>query len=88
MAEHKTGRRLVEGRVVKSSSEKTRVISIEQRLSHGLYGRILRRTVKFVAHDENSDSKVGDLVRIQECRPMSKTKKWRLLEVIERPTSQ
>lgn len=88
MAEHKTGRRLVEGRVIKTNSEKTRVIAIEQRLSHGLYGRILRRTVKFVAHDEDSKSKVGDLVRIQECRPMSKTKKWRLVEVIEPHTNQ
>ncbi len=88
MAEHKTGRRLVDGRVIKTNSEKTRVIAIEQRLSHGLYGRILRRTVKFVAHDEESKSKVGDLVRIQECRPMSKTKKWRLVEILEQHTNQ
>jgi len=87
MAE-KRERRLVEGKVLKANNSKTRVIAIDQRLSHDLYGRILRRTVKFVAHDEEEESQVGDLVRIQECRPMSKTKKWRLVEVLERNINQ
>ena len=87
MAE-KRGRRFVEGKVLKANNPKTRVIAIDQRLSHDLYGRILRRTVKFVAHDEKEESQVGDLVRIQECRPMSKTKKWRLIEVLERNINQ
>jgi len=87
MAE-KRGRRFVEGKVLKANNSKTRVIAIDQRLSHELYGRILRRTVKFVAHDEKEESQVGDLVRIQECRPMSKTKKWRLIEILERNTNQ
>ncbi|MBT4503828.1 MAG: 30S ribosomal protein S17 [Gemmatimonadetes bacterium] len=87
MAE-KRGRRFAEGKVLKANNPKTRVIAIDQRLSHELYGRILRRTVKFVAHDEKEESQVGDLVRIQECRPMSKTKKWRLVEVLERNINQ
>jgi small subunit ribosomal protein S17 len=84
MAEHKTGRRLVEGKVVKANNLKTRVIAVEQRLPHDLYGRVVRRTVKFVAHDEKNESHVGDLVRIQECRPTSRTKRWRLVEILER----
>jgi len=83
MAE-KRGRRFAEGRVLKATTPKTRVIAIEQRLSHDLYGRIIRRTVKFVAHDEKDESRVGDLVRIQECRPLSKTKRWRLVEILKR----
>jgi len=87
MAE-KRGRRFVEGRVLKANNAKTRVIAVEQRLSHELYGRILRRNVKFVAHDEKEESQVGDLVRIQECRPMSKTKRWRLVEILDRNINQ
>lgn len=84
MAKQKRGRRLAEGRVLKANNAKTRVVAIDQRLQHGLYGRIIRRRVKFVAHDEKNESRVGDLVRIQECRPMSKTKRWRLVEILQR----
>jgi small subunit ribosomal protein S17 len=87
MAE-KRGRRFAEGRVQKATNPKTRVIAIEQLLPHGLYGRIIRRVVKFVVHDEKEESRVGDLVRIQECRPMSKTKRWRLVEILERSIEQ
>ena len=79
---------MVDGQVVKANNPKTRVIAVEQRLSHGLYGRIIRRTVKFVAHDEKDESRVGDMVRIQECRPISKTKRWRLVEILERNANQ
>ncbi|MBI2503958.1 MAG: 30S ribosomal protein S17 [Candidatus Latescibacteria bacterium] len=84
MSEHVTGRRSVEGRVLKANNEKTRVVSIEQLISHHLYGRFQKRTVKVVAHDEQNTSKVGDLVRLQECRPMSRTKRWRLVAVLEK----
>ena len=69
MAKQKTGRRQAEGRVLKASNIKTRVVAVEQRIPHALYGRIIRRTAKFVAHDEREESQVGDLVRIEECRP-------------------
>lgn len=88
MAKQKTVRRQAEGRVLKASNVQTRVISIEQRVPHPLYGRVIRRTAKFVAHDEKEESQVGDLVRIEECRPMSKTKRWRLVEILERQDIQ
>ena len=84
MAKRKIGRRQAEGRVLKANNVKTRIVAVEQRISHALYGRIIRRTAKFVAHDEREESQVGDLVRIEECRPMSKTKRWRLVDVLER----
>ena len=84
MAKQKIGRRQAEGRVLKSNNIKTRVIAIEQRIPHPLYGRVIRRIAKFVAHDEREESQVGDLVRIEECRPLSKTKRWRLIEILER----
>lgn len=88
MAKQKTGRRQAEGRVLKANNVQTRVIAIEQRIPHPLYGRVIRRTAKFVAHDEREESQVGDLVRIEECRPMSKTKRWRLVEILERQENQ
>jgi small subunit ribosomal protein S17 len=84
MAERQTGRRIVEGRVVKAANAKTRVVAIEQLIPHHLYGRFIRRTVKFVAHDEKEESRVGDRVRIQECRPLSRTKRWRLVQIVEK----
>ena len=84
MAKQKRVRRQAEGRVLKASNIKTRIVAVEQRIPHALYGRIIRRTAKFVAHDEREESQVGDLVRIEECRPMSKTKRWRLVDILER----
>ncbi len=84
MAKEKRYRRQAEGRVLKANNTKTRVVAVEQRIPHALYGRIIRRTAKFVAHDEREESQVGDLVRIEECRPMSKTKRWRLVDILER----
>jgi len=75
-------RRRTEGTVVTANNAKTRVIAIEQRILHKLYGRVIRRTAKFVAHDEGELSKVGDIVRIEECRPLSKRKRWRVVEVL------
>ncbi len=84
MAKQKRGRRQAEGRVLKANNVKTRIVAVEQRIPHALYGRIIRRTAKFVAHDEREESQVGDLVCIEECRPLSKTKRWRLVDVLER----
>ena len=80
----KRGRRTAEGRVIRDHNTKTRVVAVEQHLLHPLYGRVLQRTTKLVAHDEKEDSKVGDVVRIQECRPLSKTKRWRLVEILKK----
>ena len=88
MAEMKTGRRWVEGRVVKANNDKTRVVVIDQVIPHRLYGRVLQRTAKFVAHDQNNASNVGDRVRIQECRPMSRTKRWRLVQILEKNAAE
>ena len=88
MSEKTIERRTAEGRVLKANNLKTRVIAVEQRIAHPLYGRVIRRTAKFVAHDELNDSNVGDLVRIEECRPMSRTKRWRLIEIMERNADQ
>ena len=84
MAKLKRGRRTVEGRVIKANNSKTRTVTVEERASHQLYGRIIQRSAKFVAHDEKDESKVGDLVRIKECRPMSKNKRWSLVEILEK----
>lgn len=88
MSEKTIERRTAEGRVLKANNLKTRVIAVEQRIAHPLYGRVIRRTAKFVAHDEQNESNVGDLVRIEECRPMSRTKRWRLIEIMERNADQ
>ena len=88
MSEKTVERRTAEGRVLKANNLKTRVIAVEQRIAHPLYGRVIRRTAKFVAHDEKNESTVGDLVRIEECRPMSRTKRWRLIEIMERNADQ
>jgi len=88
MSDKTVERRTAEGRVLKANNLKTRVIAVEQRIAHPLYGRVIRRTAKFVAHDEKNESNVGDLVRIEECRPMSRTKRWRLIEIMERKADQ
>jgi small subunit ribosomal protein S17 len=72
------------GRVVSDKMDKTVVVLIEQRIAHPIYKKIFKQSKKYVAHDENQDAKVGDLVRIMETRPLSKRKRWRLVEVVER----
>jgi small subunit ribosomal protein S17 len=64
--------------------EKTVVVSIERRVQHPVYGKMVRRTKRLKAHDENNDAKTGDTVRIMETRPMSKDKRWRVVEIVER----
>jgi small subunit ribosomal protein S17 len=72
------------GKVVSDKMDKTIVVAIETKVRHPLYGKTVNRTTKFKAHDENNDAKVGDTVRIMETRPLSKDKRWRLVEVMER----
>jgi len=72
------------GFVVSDKMDKTVVISISQTVKHPLYSKIYKRNSKLYAHDENNDARVGDLVVVSETRPLSKTKRWRVVEVLER----
>ena len=72
------------GRVVSDRMEKTIVVSIERLVKHPTYGRYVRRRSKFKVHDEKNECKIGDLVRFMETRPISKDKRWRFVEVVER----
>ncbi len=77
-------RKTVVGEVVSTSMAKTIVVEALRRKSHPLYGRVISRNKKFYAHDEKNTARVGDVVRLEETRPLSKLKRWRLLEVIRR----
>jgi small subunit ribosomal protein S17 len=72
------------GLVTSDKMDKTIVVSIVDNVKHPLYGKIVKRTYKLKAHDENNECKVGDRVRVMETRPLSKDKRWRLVEIIER----
>jgi len=72
------------GLVVSDKMEKTVVVSIERRVQHPVYGKMVRRTKRLKAHDERNDAKTGDTVRIMETRPMSRDKRWRVVEIVER----
>jgi len=72
------------GVVVSDKMEKSIVVMVERRVKHPKYGKFLKKTSKFMAHDETNDSHIGDTVRIAETRPLSKDKCWRLVEIIER----
>ncbi|MFW0788906.1 30S ribosomal protein S17 [Gordonia sp. CPCC 205333] len=72
------------GYVVSDKMQKTIVVELEDRKSHPLYGKIIRTTSKVKAHDENGDAGIGDRVRLMETRPLSATKRWRLVEVLEK----
>lgn len=76
-------RKTRQGRVVSDKMDKTVVVAVESRVRHPLYGRIVRRTKRFKAHDETNQYHVGDTVEIVECRPLSKDKTWRVLRLIE-----
>lgn len=77
-------RKTQRGVVVSDKMDKTIVVEVESRKKHGLYGKILRTTKRFKAHDEENSAGIGDTVRIMETRPLSKTKRWRLTEIVER----
>ena len=77
-------RKVREGLVVSDKMEKTIVVEVEDRVKHGLYGKVLRRTSKLKAHDEENTAGIGDRVQIMETRPLSATKRWRLVSVVEK----
>ncbi len=72
------------GLVSSNKMDKTIVVRVERKIKHPLYGKFLKKTSSFHAHDENNECSIGDTVRIAETRPMSKTKRWRLVEVVEK----
>ena len=77
-------RKTAVGRVVSNKMDKTIVVAIEDSVKHPLYKKIIKRTVKLKAHDEKNECTIGDRVRVMETRPLSKEKRWRLVEVIEK----
>jgi len=79
------GRRKIKiGRVASNKMEKTIVVVTETRVPHPVYKKIVRKSERFKAHDEKNECNIGDLVKIMECRPLSKEKRWRLVEIVER----
>lgn len=77
-------RKTMTGIVVSDKMDKTIVVAIERRVKHPLYGKIVKRTYKLKAHDENNECSTGDKVRVMETRPLSKEKRWRLVEIVEK----
>jgi small subunit ribosomal protein S17 len=82
--DERSARKVREGLVVSDKMDKTVVVSVEDRVKHALYGKVLRRTSKLKAHDEQNDCGVGDRVRIMETRPLSATKRWRVVAILEK----
>ena len=83
-ATDRTSRKMRQGLVVSYKMDKTVVVAIERRVPHPVYGKMVTKTKRLKAHDEANSAKVGDTVRIVETRPLSKDKRWRLLEIVER----
>ncbi|NHA00431.1 small subunit ribosomal protein S17 [Nocardioides aromaticivorans] len=80
----RNARKTREGLVVSDKMDKTVVVSVEDRVKHALYGKVMRRNTRLKAHDEQNDCGVGDRVLIMETRPLSATKRWRVVEILER----
>ena len=84
MGENTKTARALSGRVISNKMNKTITVQVDRRIRHPLYGKIVTRHTKLHAHDESNECKEGDLVQIEECRPLSKSKAWRLVKVLER----
>jgi small subunit ribosomal protein S17 len=84
MTEERNRRKVRQGIVVSAAGDKTCVIKVEDRKPHPMYGKMITRSTKYHAHDENNECGVGDKVTIMETRPLSKLKRWRLVEVVEK----
>ena len=81
-------RKVLSGRVVSVKMQKTAVVEVERAARHRLYGKVIRSSKKYLAHDEDEQCKVGDRVQIEECRPLSRRKRWRLIEIVAPARSQ
>jgi len=88
MTENANPLRTVEGRVVSNKMNKTVTVLVERQVKHALYGKYLRRSTKLHAHDEDNSCQEGDVVRVAECRPLSKTKNWRVVQIVTRVGQQ
>ena len=84
MNEQASSNRTLQGRVVSDKMDKSITVLIERRVKHPLYGKFVRKSSKVHAHDENNECQVGDVVVVEQCRPLSKTKNWRFIKLIER----
>lgn len=84
MSEQQASNRTLTGRVVSNKMQKTITVLIERRVKHPVYGKIITRSTKVHAHDEDNKCQIGDMVTVQQSRPLSKTKSWRLLDIVER----
>lgn len=82
-----TNTRTVTGQVVSNKADKTVTVMVERRVQHPIYGKFVKRSTKLHAHDESNDCQIGDTVTIEECRPLSKSKTWRLVSIVERATT-
>ena len=85
MSEQAVENRTLQGRVVSDKMDKTITVMVERRVKHPLYGKFVRRSTKVHAHDENNECRIGDVVVVEQCRPLSKTKSWRFVKLVERP---
>ena len=88
MSELKTSSRMLTGRIVSDKMDKTITVLVERRVKHPVYGKILTKSTKIKAHDESNDAHAGDLVTIAECRPVSKDKAWKLVNIDERAAAE
>lgn len=84
MSEQAKNTRTVTGRVISDKMDKTVTVLVERKVPHPIYGKYVKRSTKLHAHDESNECKMGDTVSIEECRPLSKSKSWRLVKVLER----
>lgn len=84
MSDEIKAERVVTGRVVSNKGDKTITVYIERKVKHPLYGKFVKRSTKLHAHDENNECAEGDLVSVKQCRPISKQKKWQLVEIVEK----
>jgi len=80
----KSDRKVRVGKVISNKMDKTIVVAVETRVRHKLYKKIINRTYKLKAHDEENECRIGDIVRVMETRPLSKDKRWRLVEIVEK----
>ncbi len=85
MSEQAADNRTLQGRVVSDKMDKTVTLVIERRVKHPLYGKFVRRSTKVHAHDENNECRIGDVIVVEQCRPLSKTKTWRFVKLVDRP---
>jgi small subunit ribosomal protein S17 len=84
MSEQETSNRTLVGQVVSNAMDKSITVTVERRVKHPVYGKYMRRSTKVHAHDEANECQVGDTVMVEQCRPLSKTKTWRLVKVLGR----